>query len=226
MCNISDENILAYWGYWARHINNIRYKSEILELYKNLMEIMKHKNYFICTTNADGQVQRVGFDKERIFAPQGNYDSFQCSIPCRWDEIYPNKEMIENMVASIDKNYKIDSELIPRCSHCGNYLIPNLRCDSKFVEKPHFHNVDMYEKFINENSDKNILFLELGVGFNTPGIICYPFERLTNAYENAKLIRVNKGSAELAEEIIDKSIEIGGDIKLVLSDILGGMNNE
>ncbi len=84
----------------------------------------------------------------------------------------------------------------------------------------------MYEKFINENSDKNILFLELGVGFNTSGIICYPFERLTNAYENAKLIRVNKGSAELAEEIIDKSIEIDGDIKLVLSDILGGMNNE
>lgn len=218
--NLSDKNVLGYWGYWARHIDYIRYKSELLEPYKNLCKILEDKNYFICTTNADGQVQKAGFSKDKIFAPQGNYDSFQCIIPCNNEEIFYNKTMIENMVKSINDKYEIDSDTVPRCPNCGEYLIPNLRCDDKFVEKPHMRTIKAYEDFINNNIDKNILFIELGVGFNTPVIIRYPFERITYNARKAKLIRVNKGMAEVPREIEDKSITLDFDISEVIKDIM------
>lgn len=224
--NISEENVLSYWGYWAKHINYIRYESEVLEPYRVLKNIIGDKNYFICTTNADGQTQKAGFDKKRIFAPQGNYDSFQCSIPCNDDEIFYNEEMIKEMLKSINNENKIAENTIPRCPHCGNFLIPNLRCDEKFVEIPHMKNIKNYEDFIRKNANKNIVFLEMGVGYNTPGIIRYPFEKITYKFEKVKLIRINKGMAEVPKEISDKSISIDGDINTVLKEIGRGLNNE
>ncbi|MGL5315429.1 MAG: hypothetical protein ACRC92_19400, partial [Peptostreptococcaceae bacterium] len=148
--NLKKENVLAYWGYWARHIDAIRYKSELLNPYKSLFELIKGKNYFIITTNADGQVQKSGFGNSKIFAPQGNYDSFQCVEPCNKEEIYYNEEIIKNMVDSINNN-EIDEKTIPRCPNCGNFLIPNIRCDDKFVENPHMHNAKDYKDFIINN---------------------------------------------------------------------------
>lgn len=220
---LSEENKLSYWGYWSRHIDEIRYKTGLLVPYKNLVKIMRNKNYFICTTNADGQTQKSGFDKDKIFAPQGNYDVFQCIVPCSRDEVYSNESMVKNMVASINENNQIDEKFIPKCPRCGNYLIPNLRCDDKFVENPHMYNLDKYEDFIMSNMDKNIVFLELGVGFNTPGIIRFPFERLTYSNPNATLIRINKGMAMVPKEIESKSICIDDDINEVLMQILKKM---
>lgn len=220
---LSEENKLSYWGYWSRHIDEIRYKTGLLAPYKNLVKIMSNKNYFICTTNADGQTQKSGFDKDKIFAPQGNYDVFQCIVPCSRDEVYSNESMVKNMVASINENNQIDEKFIPKCPRCGNYLIPNLRCDDKFVENPHMYNLDKYEDFIMSNIDKNIVFLELGVGFNTPGIIRFPFDRLTYSSPNATLIRINKGMAMVPKEIESKSICIDDDINEVLMQILKKM---
>lgn len=217
--NLTSENVLGYWGYWARHIDYIRYKSEVLEPYKNLYEILKDKNYFICTTNADGQVQKAGFDIDKIFAPQGNYESFQCIKPCTYDDIFENKHMIDKMVKSINENYEISENAIPRCPHCGDYLIPNLRCDSSFVENPHMKNIKDYQDFIGKYEDKNILFIELGVGYNTPGIIRYPFEKMVYDCKNGNFIRVNKGRATVPKEIDDKSITIDADINKVLKNI-------
>ncbi|CEO32672.1 NAD-dependent protein deacetylase, SIR2 family [Paraclostridium sordellii] len=217
---LSEENKLSYWGYWARHIDRIRYKTKLLAPYKNLVEIISNKNYFICTTNADGQTQKSGFNKDKIFAPQGNYDVFQCIVPCSRDEVYFNENMIKNMVDSINEKNQIDEKFIPKCPKCGNYLIPNLRCDDKFVEKPHMYNLDKYRDFIMSNMNKNIVFLELGVGFNTPGIIRFPFEQLTDSSPNATLIRINKGMATVPKEIESKSICIDDDINEVLIQIL------
>lgn len=217
---LSEENKLSYWGYWSRHIDEIRYKTELLAPYKNLVEIIRNKNYFILTTNADGQTQKSGFDKEKIFAPQGNYDVFQCIVPCSRDEVYSNESMVKDMVASINEKNQIDEKFIPKCPKCGNYLIPNLRCDDKFVENPHMYNLDKYRDFIMSNIDKNIVFLELGVGFNTPGIIRFPFEQLTYDSPNATLIRINKGMAVVPKEIESKSICIDDDINEVLIQIL------
>lgn len=217
---LSEENKLSYWGYWSRHIDKIRYKTELLAPYKNLVKIISNKNYFICTTNADGQTQKSGFDKDKIFAPQGNYDVFQCIVPCSRDEVYSNESMVKDMVASINENNQIDEKFIPKCPKCGNYLIPNLRCDDKFVENPHMYNLDQYRNFIMNNIDKNIVFIELGVGFNSPGIIRFPFEQITYSSPNATLIRINKGMAMVPKEIESKSICIDDDINEVLMQIL------
>lgn len=218
--NLSEENKLSYWAYWSRHIQKIRYKTELLEPYKNLFKIISNRNYFICTTNADGQTQKSGFNKNKIFAPQGNYDVFQCIEPCSRDDVYYNENMVKNMVDSINENNQINEKFIPKCPKCGNYLIPNLRCDDKFVENPHMHNMYKYRDFIISNIDKNIVFIELGVGFNTPGIIRLPFEQLTDNSPNGTLIRINKGCATVPKRIESKSICIDADINEVLIQIL------
>ena len=94
--NLSNENVLAYWGYWARHIYNIRYKTKATKPYLDLYQLLKDKKHFIITTNVDGQFEKAGFKKENIFTPQGDYALFQCSSPCS-NKLYDNKEMINTM---------------------------------------------------------------------------------------------------------------------------------
>lgn len=216
--NGQEQNMSLYWGYWARHIDKIRFQTPLLEPYKNLKKIIKDKDYFIISTNADGQLQKSEFDRDKIFSMQGNYDSLQCMIPCS-EEIYPSEEYVKNMVISINNN-QVSIDTIPRCPHCRNYLIPNLRCDGTFVEKPYMKNEVKYRQFLRQNINKNILFLELGVGYNTPVIIRYPFEQLTYNLDNATLIRINKGMAGVSKEIKNKSISLDEDINKVLIDVI------
>lgn len=215
---ISEKNILSYWGYWARHIQNIRYNMPVTKPYETLFELLKDKESFICSTNVDGQFEKAGFQKEKIFAPQGNYGLFQCSKPCTQD-VYDNKEMIDRMINNMGESLRIRIEDIPRCSKCGEFLVPNLRVDNTFVQKPHLVNVSKYEKFVREAKDKRVVLLELGVGYNTPSIIRYPFENITNHYPYANLIRINLDCAEVPTEIEKKSISISDDIGKALSDI-------
>lgn len=216
---ISEKNILSYWGYWSNHIQNIRYNTPVIKPYEILFELLKDKEYFICSTNVDGQFEKAGFPKEKIFAPQGDYALFQCSKPCTQD-VYDNKEMIDKMINNMRDSIKIKEEDIPRCPKCGKFLVPNLRVDNSFVQKPHFTNISKYEKFVREAKDKRLVLLELGVGYNTPGIIRYPFENITNHYPYANLIRINLNCAEVPTEIEKKSISISDDIGKALSDIL------
>lgn len=207
-----------FWGFWAQHIYHIRYESVVLQTYTDLYDIVKNKPYFICSTNADGQIEKAGFPKERVFAPQGDYAYFQCHKPCT-DEIYENKSMVEGMVSHMPNAFEIRSEDIPACPRCGANLIPNLRCDERFVETQHIANISLYQTFINDSADKNLVLLELGVGFNTPGIIRYPFERITNAMPNATLIRINNNFANVPKDICHKSISLEGDLSIALNEI-------
>jgi len=216
---IHEKNAAAFWGFWARHIWHIRYEPEALKPYLDLFSIVNRKKYFICSTNVDGQLEKAGFDKSLIFAPQGDYALFQCSIPCSQD-VYNNKDMITTMLENMAYPFEIRHADIPRCPKCGNYLIPNLRCDDTFVEAPHLRNVESYTTFIQNTLEKNVVLLELGVGYNTPVIIRYPFEAITLKYPHAKLIRINIAEDVISERIIDKSIFIQEDIGKVLSDIM------
>lgn len=218
--NYDEDKISLYWGYWAKHISFIRFKSELLSPYKNIYELVKDKNYYVITTNADGQTQKSQLDSNKIWAMQGNYDSFQCVIPCKNDTIYKNEEMVEKMVSSIKDDLKIDKKFIPRCPNCKNYLIPNLRADGDFIEKPHMVKQKEYYQFINDNSDKKIVFIELGVGFNTPGIIRFPFEKFTYKLQKATLIRMNLGMANIPKELQNKAISIDKDIDEALIQML------
>ncbi len=213
---INEDNAQEYWTFWATHINHVRYQTGLLEPYKRLHDLIKDKNHFIISTNVDGQLEKAGFNKEKIFAPQGDYAYFQCSTPCTYD-IYYNEKMIKTMLENKIDEYTIQKEDIPLCPKCGEYLIPNLRSDNTFVEKPHMENFPSYQKYIDKIIDNNVVLLELGVGFNTPVIIRFPFEKLAEKYSNFSLIRVN-----LTEYISNTNnlLEINEDINKVLGDIL------
>lgn len=214
------QSLEEYWAYWSRYIFINRYMDIPNNTYLNLFNLVKNKNYFVITTNVDHSFQRSGFAKNRIFYTQGDYGLFQCSTPCH-NKTYDNEELIRKMLESqnikiskdnkliISDNVKmtIDSNLIPKCPVCGEPMVMNLRSDDSFVEDDTWHMHDrLYENFINDNKNKKILFLELGVGYNIPGIIKYPFEEMTYRLRKANLVRINKDYDQVPEEIENKAI--------------------
>ncbi len=217
---LKHENVREFWGYWAQHIDIIRYKSQSLQPYKYLYKLMKNEDYFICSTNVDNQLQKAGFKEDLIFAPQGKYELFQCSVPCS-DELYYNEYMIKEMLKNRDPDsLKIQKEDIPTCPNCGNYLNLNIRKDDSFVEKEHLKNWRKYKNYLSESSDKKRVLLELGIGYDTPVIIRYPFEKLAFEHHKTKLIRVNLNHGYIPENIKSKSVFIEQDITEFLSKII------
>lgn len=214
---LSDKNVLIYWGYWARHIYHIRYELKATYPYKQLYQLFKNKDYFICTTNVESQFEKAGFKKEKIFNPQGNYAYFQCSKLCH-DTLYYNEETIRNMINNMPNDFEIKKEDIPYCPKCGAYFIPNLRIDDMFAEKPNLWNIKEYQSFLeNAYKYKTFVILELGVGYSTPGIIRFPFENIAYSFDNAFLIRVNKKHGEVPKNIETKSISVDTDIDFFLT---------
>lgn len=204
-----------FWGYMSRHIYYNRYEQGINDTYKNLLSLVKDKNYFVITTNVDHLFQTTGFDKNRLFYTQGDYGLFQCSVPCH-DQTYDNKEVIYEMVNK-QTDFKIPTDLIPLCPKCGKLMTTNLRKDNAFVEDYGWHKaMDRYSDFITTNKNKKIVFLELGVGFNTPSIIKYPFWQMTFNNKDANFVSVNLDEDTCAKEIMDQSILIEEDIDKIL----------
>ena len=186
-------------------------------VYEHLLSLVKDKDYFVITTNVDHCFQKAGFDKSRMFYTQGDYGLFQCSEPCH-DETYENEEMIRAMVEQ-QNDMRIPTQLIPRCPKCGKPLTMNLRSDDKFVENRGWHQAaERYENFLRTRKGK-ILFLELGVGYNTPGIIKYPFWQRTAKNPDATYACVNLGEAVCPEEIREQAVCIDGDIGAVIDEL-------
>lgn len=178
------------WGYWSQHLYLNRYQTGSLPLYQDLYEVVAGKNYFVITTNVDSQFEKAGFDKEKLFEVQGNYGEFQCSVPCH-DGIYTNQETLETLLIN-RQGLEVRSEDIPKCPKCGADMMSHLRVDNRFVEDASWYRQEeAYIAFLQENAARKIVFLELGVGFNTPTIIKFPFERLNEALPAASLIRLN-----------------------------------
>ncbi len=207
------------WAYFSKHILLNRYTELNSSVYSNLFSLVKDKNYFVLTTNVDHLFQKNSFSKNHLFYTQGDYGLFQCSVPCS-DNTYDNYEIILKMVKE-QKDFKIPTDLIPKCPICKSVMTTNLRADSKFVQDEGWYKAaNNYKNFINENKDKNILFLELGVGYNTPSIIKYPFWQMTNSYKNALMVCVDYSNALVHKDIEHKAICIQEDIKKVLEDII------
>ena len=205
------------WAYWSRYIFINRYTDAPKPVYEHLLELVKDKDYFVITTNVDHCFQKAGFDKKRLFYTQGDYGLFQCSEPCR-NVTYENEEMVRNMMEK-QKDMRIPSELIPTCPNCGKPLTMNLHSDDTFVQDQGWYEAsERYEHFLRTRTGK-ILFFELGVGYNTPVIIKYPFWQMTLRDPDAVYACVNDGEAVCPDEIRDQSICINGDIGKVLEDL-------
>lgn len=230
----SYDTLEEYWAYWSRYIYINRYVNIPTDLYTRLFEVVKDKDYFVLTTNVDHCFQKAGFDKARLFYTQGDYGLFQCSKPCH-NETYDNAEIIKKMVLSQGfsiengelikpKNGEIKrtvpTELIPKCPKCGRPMSMNLRADNTFVQDEGWYKAsEEYESFMERQRGKKVVFIELGVGYNTPGIIKYNFWRYANNWQNAFYVCINKGEAYVPREIEDKGIGINEDIKKVVEEL-------
>lgn len=205
-----------HWAYWSRYIFVNRYQDAPKSVYEDLLKLVADKDYFVITTNVDHCFQKAGFDKKRLFYTQGDYGLFQCSEPC-CQETFDNKDIIFEMLKR-QKDMKIPTELLPVCPHCGKPLTMNLRSDDKFVEDEGWHRAaERYQSFLRTRENEKILFLELGVGYNTPIIIKYPFWQMTAKNPNATYACVNKGQAICPTELRHKSICINDDISDVIN---------
>lgn len=207
-----------FWAYWSRYIYVNRYMDAPKPVYNELFELVKDKDYFVITTNVDHCFQKAGFDKNRLFYTQGDYGLFQCSVPCGMDT-YENEEIIRRMMNE-QKDMKIPTELIPKCPKCGKPLTMNLRSDDKFVEDEGWHRAaERYENFLRTRQNQSVLHLELGVGYNTPVIIKYPFWQMTAKNPKAVYACINYGEAVCPREIARQSICIDSDIGAALKDL-------
>ena len=205
------ESLEEHWAYWSRYIYINHYMDVDNGTYKGLFKLVKDKDYFVLTTNVDHCFQKAGFDKKRLFYTQGDYGLFQCSQPC-CQETYDNEAYIQDMLKT-QKNMRIPTELIPHCPKCGKPMTMNLRADDTFVQdKGWYRAAERYEEFLRRHKNLHILFLELGVGYNTPVIIKYSFWQMTAKNSKAVYACVNFGEAFCPKQIQSQAICINIDI--------------
>ena len=204
-----------FWAYWSRYILVNRYMDAPKPVYDALLRLVADKDYFVITTNVDHCFQKAGFDKKRLFYTQGDYGLFQCSEPC-CQETWDNEAAVREMVGR-QRDMRVPSELVPRCPHCGKPAAMNLRCDDTFAEDEGWHAAAArYAAFLRSRETQRVLYLELGVGGNTPAIIKYPFWRMTAKNPRAVYACLNLGEAYAPDAIRDRSICIDGDIGEIL----------
>ncbi len=203
------------WAFWAKHMYVNDIGIEATELYKELLKLVKNKNYFVITTNVDDQFYKAGFDKEKVFSTQGSYKYIQCKNACH-NKLYDASDLVKEMIKNT-KDCKIPTELVPKCPVCGGKMEVNLRIDANFVQDDNWYMQNRkYEEFVEKNKEKKVVLLELGVGFNTPGIIRIPFEQMTYQNPNWKLIRINKDASATFLDIQNRSILFENDIKEIV----------
>ncbi|MGG6313101.1 Sir2 silent information regulator family NAD-dependent deacetylase [Paenibacillus macerans] len=207
------------WAYWAKHISLNRYETEATKLYQDLFEIVKEKEYFVISTNVESQFVKAGFPPHQVFEIQGDYCYFQCENACH-NKLYYNEEAVREMVAETF-NCKIPSVLVPKCPVCGGEMDVNLRKNQYFVQDEYWDQANTrYQDFVNTANSRKTVYMELGVGFNTPGIIRYPFELWTYHNPEATLIRMNLNDPEGFKENKAKTIPFTEPMDKVVQSLL------
>lgn len=208
-----------YWAYWSRAILLNRYEDAPKPVYEALLKLIRDKDYFVLTTNVDHCFQKAGFDKKRLFYTQGDYGLFQCARPC-CQKTYDNEGTVRRMVKA-QKDLRIPSDLVPHCPVCGTPMTTNLRIDDTFVQDEGWHRAaGRYEDFVCRHQGAKMLYLELGVGMNTPGIIKFNFWQQVFQNPQANYVCLNLGRAACPKEIESRSLCLEADIGETLQAIL------
>lgn len=212
------ETLEEYWAWWSRHIYYNRYDQPENPVFQDLLKLVRDKDYFVLTTNVDHLFQINGFDKKRLFYTQGDYGLWQCSKACH-QKTYDNEEAVRKMIAE-QRDMKIPAERIPYCPVCGVPMTMNLRCDHFFVQDQGWYAANSrYKDFLRKQEGAHILYLELGVGGNTPIIIKYPFWRMTHQNPRAVYACINLSEAYCPREIQEQALCIKGDIGRCLAKL-------
>lgn len=209
-----------HWGYMTVHLDYVYFQQARNELYQQLRKIVGDKDYFIMTSNVDKLFHKNGFDSYKIYTPQGSYGNIQCTTPCS-HQVWDTKPFFDKMVKNLDAETQIlaDDSAIPKCPNCGENMFLNVRVDRSFIEKPYQKGLSNLTNWLNINKDKKILLLELGAGYNTPGVIRMPMESIKAALPNSSLIRVNMKYPEIPIQIQDNSISVRGNIENFINEL-------
>ena len=208
------------WAFFAKFADYLDFSRNNLPLYNKLFKLVKGKPYFILSTNVDDQFVRASFDEEKVYQIQGFYSKIQCSSACH-DILYPFEKRAIEMINQTNEELKIPEELVPVCPVCGETMELNLRKDGYFVQDDLWYKMNRkYSDFIENNKNKKVVLLELGVGFNTPGIIRFPFEQMASEYKGWTLVRINKDNARVWSHNLDNAILIEEDIDKVINDVI------
>lgn len=212
------DTLEEHWAWWSRQIMINRYEKAPKPVYDELLKLVHDRDYFVLTTNVDHQFQLAGFDKKRLFYTQGDYGLWQCSEPCcqkTWD----NEETVRRMVSE-QRDMRVPTELVPHCPVCGKPMTMNLRCDNTFVQDEGWYAAySRYEDFLRRHEGAKVVYMELGVGGNTPVIIKYPFWKMTKGNPLATYVCINKDEAYVPRDIAKQSVGIQNDIGMTLQDI-------
>ena len=212
------DSLEEHWAWWSRHILINRYEKAPKLVYDELLKLVHEQDYFVLTTNVDHQFQLAGFDKKRLFYTQGDYGLWQCSEPCcqkTWD----NEETVRRMVAE-QRDMRVPTELVPHCPVCGRPMTMNLRCDNTFVQDEGWYAAySRYEDFLRRHGNAKVVYLELGVGGNTPVIIKYPFWKMTYQNANAFYICINLSESCCPKEIQARAVCINRDVGSTLHEL-------
>ena len=212
------DSLEEHWAWWSRHILINRYEKAPKLVYDELLKLVHEQDYFVLTTNVDHQFQLAGFDKKRLFYTQGDYGLWQCSEPCcqkTWD----NEETVRRMVVE-HRDMRVPTELVPHCPVCGRPMTMNLRCDSTFVQDEGWYAAaGRYQDFLRRHERMRMVYLELGVGGNTPVIIKYPFWKMTYQNSNAFYVCINLSESCCPKEIQTKAVCINRDVGTVLHEL-------
>ena len=208
------------WGYLAANVYQVRFIFGQHPIYQKLLTLVEEKNYFVHTSNVDGMFGKNGFDKVRIFTPQGDYARMQCQTPCS-NATWESKPILERILPEIDPETQevVDHEVLPRCPNCGGDVMLNVRGGDWFVDEPYSAQAEKFRNWIESTRAKRLLIIEIGAGFNTPMVIRWPNEHLVLNHPDANLIRIDLAQPDVPMEIRNKSVTIKDNAMNVITDL-------
>ncbi|WP_064791308.1 hypothetical protein [Shewanella woodyi] len=184
------------WGYLATGLNHV-YHSQQTQVYQDLLSLVDERDSFVITSNVDRYFHKNGFDTANIYTPQGDYERFQCMTPCT-DLVWDGRESVASMLPYInpETQYVENRSTLPVCPNCGGPVFMNVRGGSWFIEKPYETQADAISNWLNDNLNRKMAIVEIGAGFNTPGVIRLPLENIAKQLPDARLIRISKEHAD------------------------------
>ncbi|MFF5537214.1 NAD-dependent protein deacetylase of SIR2 family [Streptomyces cinerochromogenes] len=206
-------------AYWAVHIDDIRFSRAPNPLYQRLRQLVGDTDHWVMTSNVDALFARNGFDPARIFAPQGDYGRYQCVRPCT-RQTWPIRPVIDRLLAALDPDHGTitDSAALPVCPNCGGEVFPHVRVGPEFVDDalmPAGHRLTRWLR--TRPADARLVVLEIGAGFNTPGVIRFPAERVTHSRPHTRLIRINEGHPDVPDHLADRALALAHPAQRVIA---------
>ncbi len=209
------------WGYWATHVNHVRFGEDRRDVYRQLRELTLEKDTFVITSNVDALFARNGFDESKLYTPQGDYARLQCCTPCV-RTTWPTKPVIDRILSTLDPETQAvsDPDAVPRCPSCGGKVFMNVRLDNAFLDDPYEEQAKRLERWLAANRERRLLVLETGAGFNTPSVIRWPMERLVAKWPGARLVRINLTEADVPKQLGARALGIRGHAGAVIQQLV------